>query len=74
MSVIMELQAIRRSNVLSYLQHNAAVMSVGPMRSQLCLQNTNERQGIVCCRLQSQYTRKLILKYLRVNTSDNFQF
>ena len=27
MSVIMELQAIRPSNVLSYLQDNAAVMS-----------------------------------------------
>ena len=27
MSMIMELQAIRRSNVLGYLQHNAAVMS-----------------------------------------------
>ena len=53
MSVIMELQAIRRSNVLGYLQHNAAVMSAvanqksvmftkKPMRGKDCLLQSAE--------------------------------
>ena len=70
----MELQAIRRSNVLGYLQHNAAVMSaVANQKSVMFTKNLWEAR-IVCCRVQSQYTRKLILKYPRVNVSDNFQF